>query len=298
MADTLVKAISSCGHFRAVAAITTDLVEELRKVHHASAVATAALGRAVTGAVLLASDLKDDERVMIQVLGDGPIKEIYVEADPKGRARGYVGDPNVDLPIKDGKIPVGEAVGKSGTFTVVKDLGLREPYKGVVPITSGELGKDLAYYLTVSEQVPSAVAVGVYLERDLTVGAAGGYLVQTLPGATEEEIGIIEKNIMEMAVPTELIRGGVTPKEVILKVMEGLEMKFLGEQQLMFHCPCSRERVSEALIALGTEDLEGMVKKGEKQEVMCEFCRKVYCFDTDDIRAHLKEAVRRGESKI
>jgi len=294
MGDTMVRAISACGRFRAVAAVTTGVVEALRLRHNSTPVATAALGRAMTGAFLLGSELKGGQRLMIQILGSGPLRELFVEATPDGEGRGYVRHPQVDLPGEGGKIQVGKAVGDNGTLTVLKDLGLKEPYRGVVPITSGEIGKDLAYYLTVSEQVPSAVALGVYVEPDLSVGAAGGYLVQTLPGATEEEIGMVEANIRTMPLPTELIRMGREAREILLLALQGYELRFLGEQALRFRCRCSRHRLTSVLIALGAGEIEGMMLKRGGIDVTCEFCRRIYHFSREALEAILRKASSRG----
>lgn len=293
MSDIMVRAVSTCGHFRAVAAITTGVVEVLRRRQGTAPVGTAALGRALTGAFLLASPLKGSERVMIQILGDGPIEEICVEADPRGNGRGYVRKPQVDLPLEGGKLPVGKAVGKSGTLTVIKDLGLKEPYRGVVPITSGEIGKDLAYYLTVSEQVPSAVALGVYLERDLSVTAAGGYLVQTLPGASDAEIDLVENNIRKLPLPTELIRTGASPSEMLRQALFGFELKFLEDHPLRFYCRCSHERVSKVLVAMGAQELKEMIEGDQTVEITCEFCRQPYRFSGEVLRELLSEATRK-----
>ncbi len=294
MRDLMVRAITISGHFRAVAAITTGVVEELRRAHQASPVATAALGRALTGAFLLASELKGRDRLMIQILGNGPIREIFVEANPLGTGRGYVRNPQVELPAKGGKLQVGQAVGSKGTLTLIKDLGLREPYRGVVPITSGEIGKDLAYYLSVSEQVPSAVALGVYVREDLSVGAAGGYLIQTLPGATDDEIDGVELRVRALPAPTELIRGGATPREMLDMVLDGFELKPLGEQPLRFACHCSEDRICGALVALGSRELEAMIQAGQEIAITCEFCRTPYSFSKEALKALLEEATRRA----
>lgn len=290
MSDTMLRAITLCGRFMAVAAVTTEVVEALRNRHHMLPVATAALGRSLTGAFLLTRELKGKERVMIQVLGDGPLGEIFVEADSSGNGRGYVGNPHVNLPGEGRKIQVGKGVGTRGTLTVIKDLALKEPYRGVVPITSGEIGKDLAYYLTVSEQIPSAVALGVYIEQDLTVGVAGGYMVNTLPGATEEEIALVEENIRNLPPPTALIRCGASPQGMLLKVLEGFDLKFFGDQPLRFQCRCSRERLSKALLAMGSKELEDMQRKEGSVKITCEFCKETYVFSGEAIRVLLEAA--------
>jgi|Deesub1362B_J571_1020462.scaffolds.fasta_scaffold02965_5 molecular chaperone Hsp33 len=293
MRDHMLRAVTRCGHFRAVAALTTGVVETLRKLQGASPVATAALGRAITGAFLLASEFKGRERVVLQILGDGPLQEVYAEAAADGTCRGYVRRPGVDLPAQDGKLPVGEAVGQRGTFTVMKDLGLREPYRGVVPLTTGEIARDLAYYLLHSEQIPSAVALGVYSDPCHTVTAAGGYLVQTLPSATDEEIDQVEENIRGMPLPTDLIRQGASPKEILRDALQGFELKFLEEKPLRFHCPCSRDRVAGALVALGSKELESLVQRNERVDIRCEFCGRPYIFSPPQLQELLAQAAER-----
>jgi molecular chaperone Hsp33 len=287
---SMVRAITECGRFRAAAAVTTGVVEELRRKQGTSPVATVALGRAITGAFLLASDLKGEERVMIQILGDGPLGEVFVEADSSGNGRGYVRNRYVDVPIEAEKIRIGQAVGSKGTLTVIKDLDLREPYRGIVPLTSGEIGKDLAYYLTVSEQIPSAVALGVYIEPDLTVKAAGGYLVQTLPGATDDSISLIERNIRRLPMPTELVRDGMSPEGILQNILDGFETRIIETQTLRFKCPCSDERVSRALTAAGPEELKALIEQEKNAEITCEFCRETYSYSQQDLRELLATA--------
>jgi molecular chaperone Hsp33 len=176
---------------------------------------------------------------------------------------------------------------------VIKDLELREPYRGVVPLTSGEIGKDLAYYLTVSEQIPSAVALGVYVEEDLSVGVSGGYMVNTLPGATEEEISVVERNIGELPMPSEMMREGASSQEILRRVLQGFDLKFLGDQPLRFHCRCSEDRISGALVALGTRELEALIMKEGGADMTCEFCQVRYHFPRQRLQALLKESRNR-----
>lgn len=295
MADLMEKAVAVNGHFRAVAAITTRVVESLRKRHDLSPGASVALGRALTGAFLLASDLKGKERVMVQIIGEGPIGEVVAEACPSGEGRGYVKNPRAEVPVSEGKIQLSQALSPPGTITVIKDLGLREPYRGVAPLVSGEIGKDLANYLWVSEQIPSAVALGVYVEPDFSVGAAGGYLVQTMPGARDEEIELVEKNILRLPPPTELIRRGSSPRQMVEEVLKGHELKWLGSQRLRFKCRCSKGRIAEALVALGEKELEDLIHKEEEVEITCEFCRKEYRFSQEELQNLLWEAVKKGK---
>jgi molecular chaperone Hsp33 len=292
----MVRAVSACGHFRAVGAVTTTTVNTLRQMHQTSPLATAALGRALTGAYLLASELKGNERVMIQILGNGPLREVFVEASPSGDGRGYVRNPRADIPMEGDKLRVSEGIGTSGTLTVVKDLGIREPYRGVIPLVSGEIGKDLTHYLAVSEQIPSAVALGVYVEPDLSVGAAGGYLVQTMPEATSEEISVVEENIRTLPVPTELIRTGRTPQEILADVLRGYSLKWLAEHPLRFRCACSRDRIGSALVAMGEKEIRQMIQRGGGAEVTCEFCREAYHYSGEELEDLLRDALPRTVS--
>ncbi|MGQ9859485.1 MAG: Hsp33 family molecular chaperone HslO [Thermodesulfobacteriota bacterium] len=290
MADLLQKAVSAEGHFRAVAAVTTGVLEELRVRHSLSPVACVALGRALTGAFLLASELKGQEKLILQILGQGPLREIVAVAQPNGQGRGYVGNPRAEVPASGGKIHLAQALSPPGTVTVIKDLGIREPYRGVAPLVSGEIGKDLANYLWVSEQIPSAVAVGVYVEADLSVGASGGYLVQTMPGASQDEIDVVEQNVVQMPPPTELIRRGSTPRAILEQVLWGYSIKWLGSQPLRFGCRCSKAKVSKALVAMGVGQLEEMILSGEEAEVTCEFCRSTYQFSPQEMENLLASA--------
>jgi molecular chaperone Hsp33 len=292
MADVMVRAITACGRFRAVAAITTGVAEAVRTRHRMLPVATAAVGRTLTGAFLLASELKGQGRLMIQILGSGPLGQIFAEADTSGNGRGYVSNPHVDFPAEGGKIQVGKGVGTSGLLTVIKDLSLKEPYRGVVPITSGEIGKDLAYYLTVSEQIPSAVALGVYVEQNLSVGVAGGYMVNTLPGAADRDIALVEANIRGLPMPSELIRAGVSPHGILQRVLRGFDLKYLGDQLLKFQCRCSEDRFSRALVAMGPQELKDLIEKEGGARITCEFCGETYSFPEDTLKGLLKTALR------
>ena len=195
----------------------------------------------------------------------------------------------MDLPPENGKTPVGKAVGSSGTLTVVKDLGLKEPYSGSVPLVSGELGKDIAYYLSASEQVPSAVALGVYQDKTLSVEAAGGYLVQAMPDATEEDVTRVINNIENLPPPSEIIRNGASARGIIEMALSGLKIKILGEQDLRFRCRCSKERFAGALVALGEKELDDMIREDHGAELTCEFCREQYSFTEDELKGLLDD---------
>lgn len=277
------KATGADNQIRAFAAISTNLVEEARKRHDTSPVATAALGRTLTGALLLGNTLKGDDTLTIRILGDGPLGGIIANANSKGEVRGYVQEPHVELPLKSaGKLDVGKAVGK-GFLYITKDLGLKEPYTGSSEIISGEIAEDLNYYLFKSEQTPSVVSLGVLVDVDRTVKASGGYIVQLMPGASEEIIGLIESNINKIDPVSTMIDNGLNAEEILTKVMEGLEIKILDKQEVDFQCKCSKERLEKVLISLGKEELKGMIEEQAGAELTCHFCSDVHNFNAEEL---------------
>ena len=291
MDDYLFRGVSDDGSFRVIGARTTHLVDEARRRHQASPTAIAALGRAMTAAVLLSADLKkEDHRVMIQIQGGGPLGEILAEADGAGRARGCIQRPSVHLPPTEArKLDVGGGVGARGFFSVTKDLGLKEPYQGSVPLVSGEIAEDLSYYLTVSEQVPSAAAIGVLVEVDGRVKAAGGLLFQSLPEASDEAVARLEKRLREMPPLTSLLSRGLAPEEVARELLSPVSLKILETRPVVFGCRCSRERVERALIALGIKEIERLAKEKESTEISCDFCQTTYVFTRQDLERLIKE---------
>jgi molecular chaperone Hsp33 len=277
----LIRALPKGFNFRTFAVECRDVVETARVLQNLSPVATAALGRALAGVALLSADLKFG-KVLLQIKGDGPIGEILAEGDHEGRLRGTVHNPHVFLEPENKKLPVGKAVGKNGFISVVKDLGLKEIYQSSAELISGEIAEDLAYYLTVSEQIPSVVALGVLVDRDGSVLQAGGYMIQKLPQAKEEEIVFVEERLKATPPTTELLSKGLSP-EGILSFIFG-EVEVLEEREVVFRCTCSLERVKNALIALGKKEIEEMVAKGEPVEVTCHFCRATYKLSIDDLK--------------
>ncbi|MCI0530045.1 MAG: Hsp33 family molecular chaperone HslO, partial [Nitrospira sp.] len=232
MPDTLVRAIGAYSNIRCMAAITTNLVEEARRRHDTYPTATVALGRALTGGILLGGLLMEDERINLQINGRGPLRSIVVDADAYGRVRGFVRHPHIQLPLQDGQISVKEAIG-AGTLQVLKiQTNQKEPYRGIVPLVSGEIARDLTSYLVHSEQIPSAVALGVYIEGNNRVTASGGFIVQALPGARDREISIVEENIAALPPCSEMILSGMNPRDIITRVMEGITIKFLEEKEI------------------------------------------------------------------
>lgn len=288
--DYLVRGVAKEGQIRVMAARTTRLAEEGRRRHGTMPVATAALGRLMTGTVMMGALLKRDERVLVQVCGDGPLGKVVAEADAAGHVRGYVTHPEVILPsTPEGKLPVGQGVGK-GHLYVVKDLRLKEPYRGMVPLRSGEIAEDLAYYYVRSEQIPSAVALGVLVETDNTVRAAGGLMLQLMPGYDPALVPRLEAAVQGLPPISSLIDAGVTPEEILDRVMGELKWEELALIPLAFQCTCSREKLREILISLGKEEVAQLLQKEEGAEVVCQFCGEKYLFRPDELQEILAEA--------
>lgn len=292
--DGVTHVTAAGGRLRGLAALTTATVEEARRRHDTHPTATAALGRTITATAMLAAGLKNDDKVMTEIFGDGPLGGIVVEVDSKGKARGYVQNPHVHLPLnKKGKLDVAGAVGK-GKFCVTKDLGLREPYRGMVPLISGEIAEDFAHYLRTSEQTPSASALGVLVDADNSVRAAGGVLIQLMPGAAED-LGLVaelERRITSMPMLSRAIDNGVQPIELLYGVLEGLEPKTLEDRPLAFSCSCSKERFGRGLVALGEYELQDMIETDGSAELVCHFCSETYQFTRDELQSLLDEARR------
>ncbi len=282
-----VRGMTKDGAFRIFAAETRDLVEEARMRHRTTPTATAALGRALTAAALLGLDLKTG-RVMIQINGGGPLGEILAEADAEGNVRGLVQRPHIHLTPQKGKLLVGQAVGKDGYISVTRDLGLKEPYQGSVKLISGEIAEDLSYYLTVSEQIPSAVALGVFVDTDNSVKAAGGFLIQTMPQATEEAISHTEKILRELPPVTTLLREGLIPEEILKRIF-GEEIEIFEKRPLFYRCRCSRERVERALVALGPEEVKHLIDRKEPVKITCDFCGEEYSFSPAELEKILAQ---------
>jgi molecular chaperone Hsp33 len=289
MDDCLVRIIAKDHSVRALACITTHLVNEACRRQDTYPTAAAALGRALTGGTLMGALLKAGQRIALKFEGNGPLKKIIVEAENNGLVRGYVAEPHVDLPLKAGKLDVASALGKDGLLTVIKDLRMKEPYQGIVRLFTGEIAEDLAFYLAESEQIPSAVGLGVFVEPDRTVSAAGGFLIQSLPSVNEEIIDRLIERIPQLPPVTELLRGGKTPENMLELLFNGIPFSILEKYALAFRCSCSRERVEEALISLGRKELSSLAAQEEETFVNCEFCREQYAFNRDDLSRLVKE---------
>lgn len=283
--DYIVRASAADGQIRVFAATTRDLVEKARKIHGTSPVATAALGRLLTGAAMMGSMMKGRSDVLtVQVMGDGPIGTLTVTADSMSRVKGIAQNPEVMLPASaEGKLDVGGAVGK-GMLRVIKDLGLKEPYIGEVDLISGELAEDLTCYFAVSEQTPSSVALGVLMNRDNTVAQAGGFIIQLMPDATEEVISHLEQKLTEVTAVSGLLAEGMTPEEILEYIFAGFDLKLLDKIPTSYYCNCSKERVEKALISLGAKELNAMIADGEPITMNCHFCDTSYTFSVDELK--------------
>lgn len=267
-----------------------DIVGEIERIHKTSAVCTAALGRLALGASLLGFGLKGkDDSITLRMNGNGPAGSLIAVADSFGNVKAYIQNPVVEIPLNSvGKLDVKGAVGTDGTLSVIKDLGLKEPYSGQVPIVSGEIAEDITSYLALSEQVPSVCALGVLVNPDLTCAQAGGFLIQVLPFAPEQAIDIIERNINGMESITKLLSAGMTAEEISLKALDGLEPNVLDDFEVSYRCDCNRTRVQKALVSLGKEQLLDLAKE-ENTEVKCHFCDKVYNFSSNEVKQLIKD---------
>ncbi|GGO09260.1 Hsp33 family molecular chaperone HslO [Saccharibacillus kuerlensis] len=286
--DYLVRGTALKGKVRAFSVRSTKLVEELRRRHDTYPTATAALGRTLTTAAMMGAMLKGEEKLTIQVKGSGPLGQIVADANAKGEVRGYVDHPHVHLPSNAmGKLDVAGAVGTEGFLYVTKDLGMKEPYRGSVPIVSGELGEDFTYYFAASEQTPSAVGIGVLVSPDNSVISAGGLIVQLLPGLSDDEIDAIEQAISSLPPVSALIDQGLSPEELIKWVLPDVDIQ--ESLDIVFRCECSRERVERTLISLGSEEIEAIIEEQGVAEVVCHFCNEAYQFEREDLEQILEQ---------
>ena len=288
--DRILRATAGDGFIKMSAISARGIVERARAIHCCTPTATAALGRTLCAASMLGNVMKEeDASLTIRINGGGPIGSIIAVSDCEGYVRGYVTNPKVELPLKEnGKLDVGGAVGTNGMVTVSRDIGLKEPYIGSTELVSGEIAEDLTAYLLESEQVPSACGLGVLVDTDMSVKSAGGFIVQLMPGAPDELIDKLEENITMMdALTTILAEDGL--EAVFEQVLKGLEHHIVGKDEVGYRCKCSRERVASAILGIGADELEGMVKKGENVDVSCQFCDTVYTFTPDDIASLLAQ---------
>jgi molecular chaperone Hsp33 len=284
--DYMVRATAGNAQIMAFAATTRDLAEYGRKVHGLSPIAAAALGRLMTGTVMMGTMMdNDDDLITVKMDGDGPLKGVLATADNKGNVKGYVSNPYVIMePNAAGHLNVGGGIGE-GTLTVIRDMGMKEPYVGQVPLYTGEVAEDLTYYFTKSEQTPSSVGLGVLVEReDLSVIASGGFIIQLLPFAEEETIAHLEENLKKFTSVTDILKAGKTPEELLKIVLEGFDIEFTDKIDLNFYCNCDRDRVERALMLISEKDIEEMIGDGKEIEMCCQFCAKKYTFTVDELK--------------
>ena len=289
--DRILRATAGNGYIKMSAVSARGLVQRAKDIHGCTPTTAAALGRTLCAASMLGNLLKEDNgSLTIRINGGGPIGSVIAVSDSEGYVRGYVADPTVDLPLrKDGKLDVGGAVGRDGMITVSRDIGLREPYIGSTQLVSGEIAEDLTAYMLESEQIPAACGLGVLIDTDLSVKAAGGFIVQLMPGAPEEYIDLLEENIFMMdQLTTVLSEDGL--EAVFEQVLKGIEHHMVGEDEVGYRCYCSRDRVEQAILSAGEAGLESMIAEGESVDVSCQFCDAVYTFSPADMRSLLDSA--------
>ncbi|MBQ3405187.1 MAG: Hsp33 family molecular chaperone HslO [Oscillospiraceae bacterium] len=282
--DEIVRAIAGDGNIKITAISSRELTEKARCIHTTLPVATAALGMTLAAASMIGNEIKqDDASVTVRINGGGPIGSIVVVADHMGNVRGYVQNPHVDLPLKNGKLDVCGSVGTKGMLTVIRDLNMKEPYVGSTALVSGEIAEDFTAYFVESEQVPTACALGVLVDRDQSVLAAGGYILQLMPGAPEELAVQLEEKIQKAGAATSMLVDGGSPEEMIMRVLDGFEPRILEHCPVEYRCYCSREKVESAVKSLSARELEEIKADGKPVEVTCQFCDKVYSFDVSEL---------------
>jgi molecular chaperone Hsp33 len=290
--DYMVRATAGNAQIRAFAATTKDLAEYGRKAHNLSPIAAAALGRLMTGTVMMGTMMdNDDDLITVKMDGDGPLKGVLATADRHGNVKGYAVNPYVIMePNASGHLNVGGGIGE-GTLTVIRDMGLKEPYVGQVPLYSGEVAEDLTYYFTKSEQTPSSVGLGVLVEREsLSVIAAGGFIIQLLPFADEQTITHLEFNLQKFSSVTDILKAGKTPEELLEILLEGFDIEFTDKVDLNFYCNCDKDRVERALMLIGKKDIQEMIDDGKDIEICCHFCGKAYTFSVDELKSIQQKA--------
>lgn len=289
MEDQLVRAITKDGMVKAVAVSTRELTERARQIHRTLPVATAALGRTLAAASMMGNALKEDgASLTLRIQGGGPLGTLLAVSDNRGNVRGTVDNPAVDLPLRpDGKLDVGAAVGGEGTLTVIRDLNMKDPYVGSVGLLGGEIAEDLAAYFVESEQIPTACGLGVLVDRDQRVLAAGGYLIQLLPGAGEDVISRVEGGVMAAGAVTGLLSGSAAPEEMLRRVLSDFELEILERAPIAYRCDCSRDRMERALISLGPEELKSIIDQQGGAELTCRFCDNVQRFTREELETLL-----------
>ena len=292
MADYIVNAITSNGAIRVVAADTTELCNRAQEIHKMSPTAAAALGRTLTAAAIMGSMLKSaDDSLTIQLNGGGPIGKVVAVGDGNAKVKGYVGNPLVDLPLNEkGKLDVGGAIGRDGMLGIIRDLGLKEPYVGQVPLVNGEVAEDLTQYYATSEQLPTAVALGVLVDVDYTIKAAGGFILQVLPGAYDEDIDNVERTVQSISSVTEMLSNGKKPEDIVEQLLSDYEIEYFDNVPTKYECDCSRDRTDRALISLGKDELTKIIEEDGKAEITCHFCDNIYKYTKEELEQLLESA--------
>ncbi|MDT2596442.1 Hsp33 family molecular chaperone HslO [Enterococcus dongliensis] len=284
MSDYLVKALAYEGFVRAYAVNATETIAEAQCRHDTWNTSSAALGRTMVGALMLGATLKGEDKLTVKIEGNGPAGAIIVDSNGKGEVKGYIKNPHISLPLNGaGKIDVRGAVGTAGMFTVIKDLGLKEPFSGQTPIVSGEIGEDFTYYLAVSEQIPSAVGVSVLVDTDDSIKTAGGFMIQIMPGANEAIIDQIEARLKETTRISTLLDEGQTPEEILQNLLATTEVEFLDKMPVQFNCDCSKEKFASAIITLGPEQIQELIDQDHGAEAVCAFCNNKYQYSEADL---------------
>ena len=289
--DRIIRATAGDGAIKMAVINARDTVERARQIHGCAPTACAALGRTLCAASLMGQDMKEENAALtIRINGGGPLGGIVAVSDCDGNVRGYVGNPATELPLRsDGKLNVGAAVGRDGMFTVSRDIGLREPYIGSVELVSGEIAEDLTAYLLESEQVPSACALGVLVDTDCTVKAAGGFIVQLMDGATDETAALLEERIASLPSVTTMLSEGETPESILERILGDMDLQILEDGPVAFRCDCTRERTLKLLSLVSADELQDMVDEGEDVEMVCAFCNSKYQYSPDEIAALIEE---------
>ena len=296
MSDYIIKAITEDGQARAFVATTKDMVNEAARRHEMSPVAIVASGRLFTAGAMMGTMMKNDKDLLtVRIKGNGPIGQLTVTADPKGNVKGFVGNPQVMLPLKDGRIDVAGALG-IGVLSVTKDLGLKEPYIGDTILVTSEIGDDLTYYFATSEQTPSAVGLGVLMEKDNTAKGAGGFIVQMMPEATDETVGMVEANVQSITSVSELLDKVETPEDILERIFKGKPYKILEKIETRYKCDCSRTKVINAMLSLGADEIQSLIDEDKPVETKCQFCNEKYEFSLDDL-AKMRDGLKKKETE-
>ncbi len=290
MKDYILRAVTTDGAVRVSAAVTTDMVEAARQTHMTTPTATAALGRLLTACAIMGDMMKgENDSLTLQVNGGGPLGKMVAISDSRANVKGYVSDPTVDLPLKNGKLDVGGAVGANGLLGIIRDFGLKEPYVGQVKLCTGEIGDDIALYYAQSEQIPSIVALGVLVDRDYTVKAAGGMILQVMPEATDEQILKLEEMVKTMPAITTMLEEGATPEDILAFALQNFDGYTFEKSKTAYHCDCSKERIERAVRSLGKTEIQDIIDKQINAELTCHFCNKKYVVTKEELTAMLTE---------